>query len=131
MQATSLTDVVRVAKFEYDFAKHGGAVGAITVKGKPVPAGAIILDGGIHVKTAVTSTGNATVALKAIGADDLSDAVAKANLTANAMLAIKPVGTAATWIRVATGFDSLTFTVGTEALATGKIAVWLKYVVTA
>jgi hypothetical protein len=131
MQSTGLENAKKVAYFEYDFAKHGGAVGEITVKGNPIPAGAIIKEGLIHVKTAVTSSLAATVQIKALSADDILASTAKATLALNALVATVPVGTAASAIRVTSAITGLVFTVGTGDLTAGKIVVALEYIVTA
>ena len=130
MQENGLETRKGVAVFEYDFAKHGGAVGDITVDPKLLPKDAIITSGVLHVKTACTSGGAATVAIKAVGTDDVLAAAAVATLTLNALLDVVPVGTAATMIRC-TAATQLTFTIATAALTAGKIAVALEYVVTA
>ena len=130
MIETALEGRVGLAVFEYDFAKHGGAVGAITVGPKLLPKGAIISDGLIHVKTAVTSAGAATLQIKAVGADDILASTAKASLTLNAILDTVCDGTAANMIRC-TAYTQLTFTVGTAALTAGVVAVALRYSVTA
>jgi hypothetical protein len=114
------------AVFVYDFAKHGGVAGDITVGPKLLPTGAIILDGLIHVVTAFTSDGSATVAIKAVGTDDIMEATAIASLSLNAMLDIVPVGTAATVIRC-TAATQLTFTIATADLTAGKMAVGLRW----
>lgn len=130
MQENGLETRKGVAVFEYDFAKHGGAVGDITVDPKLLPIGAIVTSGVIHVKTAVLSSGAATVALKLVGANDVLAATGKASLTLNALLDTVPVGTAATMIRC-TAATQLTVTVAAAALTAGKIAVALEYMVTA
>jgi hypothetical protein len=127
MRTSPLESNCRQASFQYDFTRHGGAVGAITVPGDNIPADAIILDGIIRVNTAVTSSGLATVAIMAQGAADILAATAKASLTLNALLNTVPVGTAATAIRLTAAITGLTFTVGTEALTAGKITVSLRW----
>lgn len=127
MKTSPLENNVRQACFQYDFAQHGGAVEAITVYGDNIPADAIILDGIIRVNTAVTSDGSATVAIMAQGANDILAATGKASLTLNALLDTVPLGTAATAIRLTAAISSLTFTVGTAALLTGKITVALRW----
>lgn len=128
---SGLISAKHVSYFEYDFSRHGGAVGGITVYGDPIPSGAIIKEGIIHVKAAVTSDGSATVAIAALSANDILAATAKASLTLNALVATVPVGTAASSIRVTSNITSLTFTVAVAALTAGKICVALEYVITA
>lgn len=131
MQASGLFSHKNVAYFEYDFAKHGGAVGEITVPGDVIPEGAIIKEGLVHVKAAVTSGGSATLQIKALTTDDILASTAEAGLTLNALLATVPVGLAASSIRVTSDIIALVFTVGTAALTAGKIVVALEYIVTA
>ena len=128
---SGLISAKHVSYFEYDFSRHGGAVGSITVPGDPIPAGAIIHNGVMHVTTALTSTGSATIAVQALSANDIKTATAVASWSANAILATVPVGTAGTSIRVTSNITSLTFVVAVEALATGKVTVAIEYYITA
>ena len=131
MKTSGLENAKKVAYFEYDFSIHGGAAEAITVYGDVIPIGAIITSGMIHVKTAVTSAGSATVAIQALSSEDVLAATGKASLTLNALIDTVPVGTAATAIRCTSTVQSLTFTPAVAALTAGKICVALEYVVTA
>jgi len=128
MQNIGLETGKKIAFFEYDFAVHGGAAGDIEVEGTPIPSGAIIKEGIIHVKNAVTSGGSATLQIKALSTDDILASTAKASLTLNALIATVPVGTAASSIRATSNITALTFTVGTAALTAGKVMVALEYV---
>lgn len=65
---------VKHALFRYSFASEGGAVGDITLRGDPVPSGAIVIDALILVDTILASGGSATVALKIQGAADINNA---------------------------------------------------------
>ena len=60
MQRQGLEPAKRVAYFEYDFARDGGAVGDIAMRGDALPEGAIITSGMVQVIAAVTSGGAAT-----------------------------------------------------------------------
>ena len=131
MKKTGLATSKGVAYFEYDFSKHGGAVGAITVSGDVIPEGAIITSGIHHITEAVTSGGSATVAVKALSSEDLLAATAKASLTLNALIDTVPDGAAANMIRVTSNITALTYTVAVAALTAGKIVTALEYVVTA
>jgi len=120
-------------KCVYDFAKQGGAIGAINLKNSAldstcvVPKGAIIRDVIVDVVTAVTSGGAATVALTTgQTAADLLGATAKTSFTLNALLAGVPVGTAATAFKL-TADRTLSATVATAALTAGKLNVHVKY----
>lgn len=131
MQASPLEkfQVERVAHFVYDFAKHGGAVGAITLTDDVIPDDALITRGAVHVKTACTSDGSATVALSVNSANDVmgTTAGAVANLSLAANIVVVPVPqTAATWIKT-TAKKNLTFTIAVAALKTGKVEIFLAY----
>lgn len=127
MERRGLEPAKRVAYFEYDFSRDGGAVGDIDLRGDGIPEGAIVTDGKIHVQTAVTSGGLATVALKLLSAEDVLAATAKATLSANAILDVVPVRTAATSIRNTTAGAKVVATVAVEALTAGKFVVALEY----
>ena len=132
MQEHGLESSKSVAYFEFDFATHGGAVSAITVAGsRPIPSGAVITSGVIHVKTAATSGGSATVAIHALSSEDILAATAVASLSLNALLDVVPDGAIANMIRATSNITALTFTVATAALTAGKIVVALEYFVTA
>jgi len=115
-----------IAIFEYDFDVHAGAQGAIVIGMGRIPAGSIILDGIIWVVTAPTSGGSATVAISALGANDLLTATAIATLSLNSFHDIVPVCTAATVLRATTNIGC-TFTIATADLTAGKIAVAIRY----
>ena len=130
MSLNALAPQKNVAYFEYDFDKHGGAVGAISVQGNGLPAGAIITSGVIHVTAAVTSGGAATVSVGLVSAADLRAATAVGSLTLNALLDVIPDGAATNMIRVASADNTAIFTVGTAALTAGRIVLAIEYFVT-
>ena len=125
MQNAPLAGRLGWAVYEYDFAKHGGAISAITVGPKLLPAGAIIMDGIINVKTACLGT-NGTMQVMAVGADDILTATNVSSLTLNALIDIVPVGTAATMIRC-TAATQLTCTIATTAFTAGVVAIGLRW----
>jgi hypothetical protein len=127
MERQGLEPAKRVAYFEYDFAKDGGAVGEITLRGDALPEGAIVHDGMIHVHTAVTSGGAPTVALHLLNAQDVLAETLKATLALAAVLATVPVGTAATAILNTTANNKLKMVIGVAALTAGKFVVALEY----
>lgn len=60
---------------KYDFATLGGAVGAITLTGDTIPAGAIVLDSVVITDVAPTSAGStATIAVSVESANDVVNA---------------------------------------------------------
>ena len=62
---------IKHAVAEYDFAKDGGAVSTINLRGDSIPSGAIIVNALIDVRTIPTSGGAATIALNTEGAGDI------------------------------------------------------------
>ncbi len=55
------------AVFAYDFTVDGGAVGTITLRGDPIPANAVVLNGALVVTKACTGGASNTGALKIEG----------------------------------------------------------------
>lgn len=129
MVQSSQASRVGLALFEYDFDVHGGVAGAIVVGANRLPAGAIILDGVIHIITAPLGT-TSTVAIHVTTAEDVMAATAEASLTVG--LLVDPVcgGLATNMIKVAAP-SGCTFTIGVNDLTAGKIVVGLRYIDTA
>lgn len=126
---TGLQDNLKVATWEYDFAKDAGAIGAIALRGPKLPVGAIVIGGYIDVETAPTSAGAATIALKITGADDMLVATAIASFTIDVLLACVPdLATVADAVRVATAAKGVTMTIADFALTAGKFNVCAQYV---
>lgn len=72
---------VHVTTFKYEFAEHGGAIGAVTIQDKTIPDNAIILWGLIDDPTTDLAGATATVSLGIKSAGDLhaADAIADIN----------------------------------------------------
>lgn len=117
-----------VAQAGYDFAKDGGAVGDITLRGLSLPAGAVVDIGKLDVQTSLTSGGAATAALKLVNAADVLAETAMAGLAAG-VKDLVPDGTAANTVKT-TANTKLVLTVGTAALTAGKFVVCLEYYIT-
>ena len=113
---------LRSFDFTYDFAKHGGAISAITVGPALIPPQTIIIQCTIRVVTACLGT-NGTMQLMLVGTDDVITATNVSALTLDALIVGVPVAqTAATWI-LTTAATSLTFTIATTAFTAGKVNV--------
>lgn len=125
MDRSGLEDGVKEFTFLYDFAKHGGAVGSITVGPKLIPPETIITQGIIRTITAVTSAGAATIAMHLNSSEDVLAAEGKASFSLDALIDVVPVGTAATSI-ICTAHTQLTVVVATAALTAGKFTVTLQ-----
>ena len=110
--------------FTYDFAKHGGAISAITVGPKLIPPQTIITHCVIRVVTACLGT-SGTLALMLVGANDLITATNVSALTLDAVIVGVPVPqTASTWV-LTTAATQLTATIATTAFTAGKVDVHL------
>lgn len=117
----------RLAVGLYNFATDGGAVGDITLRGDAIPSEAIITDVLIHVDTALTSGGAATVALKAESAADLNAADPISGAPWSTTGAKRGDLTATTAPVKTTASRSIVATVGAAALTAGKFSVYVSY----
>ncbi|SDO95690.1 hypothetical protein [Desulforhopalus singaporensis] len=128
MQNSALENRKKVALFQYDFEKDGGAVGDITLRGPSIPDGALVDFGLIDVQTAPTSGGAATIALELASAGDVKAATAIASFATGPVSAV-PDKTAGNAIKLAAN-ASLTMTIAAADLTAGKIVVALEYFMT-
>ena len=112
--------------FEYDFAKEGGAVGNITLRGGSIPKGAVVTSGMILGITDLTSGGSATCALALVGADDVRAAADFDTINDGTMEDVVPVGTAATAVLTVTD-EPLVMAVAVAALTGGAFRVALEF----
>lgn len=119
---------VKLARARYEFALDGGAVGDITLRGDSIPSGAIITDALLHVDTALTSGGAATVAIKTESAADINAADAISGAPWSTTGAKRGDLTATTAPVKTTAARSIVATVGTAALTAGKFSVVIMYV---
>ncbi|HEY3314476.1 MAG TPA: DUF2190 family protein [Bacillota bacterium] len=125
--------VKRTVKALYDFAVHGGAIGAIGL-GVYIPIKAVITRTYVEVLTTLTTAGAdaGTIALHAEAADDIVAAIAVSN-AANpwdaGMHEGVSTGTAATFKKT-TAARQITATIAGQAVTAGKFYVVAEYVVT-
>ena len=116
-------DIVYV-KGTYDFSEDTGATTS-TYDLVEIPVGCVIVDAMLHVETAGTSGGSATIIVgQTSDTDSIIESVAVAALTENSVhsLAAKRY--------TASGENNLLMTIGTAALTAGKfhLHVWFKKV---
>lgn len=124
---------VYVARAVYNFAKDGGAVGAIT---SPVviPNRAVVMGGFVSVITTCTSAGAdaGTMAISVEGANDIVSAIAindASNPWDAGRKAIVPKRNTPESTSVkTTAARRVTFTIATQAFTAGKFVVYLEYV---
>lgn len=116
----------QIARLVYDFAEDGGAT-ADTVRLAQVTGKILVVEATLHVITAFTSGGSATVTLGAETAD--ADAFAAA-VAVGTLVDDYVVKTAAGQILVidgASATDYITLAVGTAALTAGKLELIMRY----
>jgi len=123
-----------VAKGNYKFSRDGGAVSTINLKDQDgvgtivIPSGAVILNTFVHVTTACTSGGSATLDLNSEAANDLLAAEAVASFSSGAKIAgIPDFGTLADSV-VTTADRTLSVSINTAALTAGEFNVYVFYV---
>lgn len=125
---------LRVARATYDFAEHGGAIGAISL-GVTIPNDAVVCGGFVDVKTTCTTAGAdaGTMALHVQGANDIVSAVAVndgGNPWDVGLHAIIPKANTpeSTGIKL-TADRAITATIATQAFTAGKFTLFLYYLV--
>jgi hypothetical protein len=127
------SQVLQIARGQYDFATDGGAVGDIDLTSQSlIPDNAVIVGGLVSVLTAVTGGGSATLAVKVEGAGDM---VAAADVTGSPWSTtgfkdVIPDGTGSTAVQT-TAARKITATVATADLTAGKFDVVVFYTVLA
>jgi hypothetical protein len=120
MPASALEGSVDKYVQEWDFARDGGAIGAIDFRGPKIPNGFRITSTFIEVLTGLTGGTNAEIAISMNTAGDLkASAVLTAYASAGVVAGI-PVGTAATAVK-ATANRTITLNVTVAALTAGKL----------
>lgn len=126
--STSSEGRAKYARFFYDFAAQGGAISSITMTGDAIPSGAIVIDALIHVDTALTSGGAATVALQLESAADVNAVDAVSGAPWSTTGAKRADFTSTTAPIKTTAARSLLAVVATATVTAGKFSVVLTYV---
>lgn len=122
MPAFGLEGSVDMYMVEYDFARDGGAVGAIACRGPQIPSGFRITSAFLETLTGFAGGESATIAIHVEGANDILSQVVLTNFAAAGVDAGVPVGTATTSVK--TTADRIVYlTVGTAALTAGKMRI--------
>jgi hypothetical protein len=127
MERQGLEPSKNVAYFEYDFGLDGGAIGTIKLRGNRLPKDAVITDGMIHVKTAVTSGGATEVTLGVETATDVLGTTLKAAMGAGVLVDAVPDGTVAKAIVTTTDGAGVTMAIGVATITAGRFVVALEY----
>lgn len=115
---------------EYNFDKHGGAVGTIYLAHEPIPINAVITNSYIDVITALTSGGAATGAVTVESAGDIQAAAAVSgapwSTTGRKDTTAPEPGTESGYIKT-TVQRTIAFAIATAALTAGRFKVVLEY----
>ena len=114
---TAVNDAAEVPASNKTMAAHPLAV--------TIPDNAIVIGGSIDVITAVTSNGDATVAISLVNENDLLTATGKASLAIKAQLPLAAVISQPIKLEAA---KAVTVTVGTAALTAGKINGYILWI---
>ena len=132
-QSLSSLTGLHITKFTFDTAANDNGdtpASNKTMAAHPlavtIPDNAIVIGGSIDVIAAVTSTGDATVAISLVNAADLLAATGKASLAIKAQLPLAAVIAAPIKLEAA---KAVTVTVGAAALTAGKIngyIIWME-----
>jgi hypothetical protein len=136
----------QVLQAVWDFSKQGGATGDIelldakTLKRAGIPVGAIVKNCAIHVLGIPTSSGSATLKFSTGFFDgDIKAATGKASFaTSDSLIACNTTGgSVSSWIKLPGYSDRYSpgyskeytpkLTIGTAALDSGKISVFIEY----
>lgn len=122
---------LRVARVTYDLGTAANRTVGAHALGTSLPAQAIVVGGFMEVNTALTGEENATLAVSILNANDIQTAVAVSgapwSTTGRKAIVPKANTPESTSIKL-TAAKQVTFTVGTAALLTGKVTVYLYYV---
>lgn len=130
MSDHGLSNKKGIAYLEFDFAKDGGVVGDITLRGNVLPAGALITGGWLDVATAVAGGATSTLALKVVSAADLMAAMGVGNFLADVLIPLGQIGPIGKAIGPLTAYKTPTLTVAAAALTAGKFTLALEYIIT-
>lgn len=126
--------VMRVAKAQYNFAVHGGTIGAKNL-GVAIPAKAVICGGFVEVLTTCTTEGSdaGTMALSVERANDIVAAIAVSDVSnpwdAGKHAIIPKANTPESTSVKTTVARNVTATIAVQNFTAGRLNVWLYYVV--
>jgi len=127
----------QLAKFEYDFAVDGGAIGSSPLRANvsSVAAGMVITDMYVYVESAITSGGSATLTLGNTDVDGFMTDIFALVGSANAVVRAGEVAGALLWddtndhmlaYRVSSDLG-LALQIGGAALTGGKLHVYVEF----
>lgn len=122
---------LRVARATFDLAVVANRTAEAHPTAFKIPVNSIIVGGFMEVNTAITGEASATLAVHVQSANDIQTAAAVigAPWSTIGLKAITPKANTpeSTGIKITSSDKPITFTVGTAALLTGKVTVYLYY----
>lgn len=117
-----LSPKIHATEFKYDFSVHGGAIGAVTIQDKTIPANALILGGLIFDPDTDLVGATATVSLGIKTAGDLHAADAIADINAGPLW-VDQITLGSTAPIETASQEGLIVTIATAALTAGVFRV--------
>lgn len=120
-------------KWYYDYATDGGAIGAITLRGPKLPAGAVITRAFYRVLTTLTSATDAATGSLGILVDDVAGIKAAIAISNGANpwdagnVECIQTGAASAFSEITTAERDITFTIAVEALTAGAFVLVCDY----
>jgi hypothetical protein len=125
---TGLQQALKAGIWEWDFAKDGGAVSAIAMRGPKLPVGSIILAAYLDIETAFVGAGSSS-AFHVTAANDIYSVAVVGTYTLDALLkGVPDFATVADAVRVATTAKGVTHTISGAVLTAGKCNVICIYI---
>lgn len=117
------------ARAYYDFATDGGAIGALTLRGDAIPAGAVVLSATVNVATGLLPVTTSTISLGIESATDVrAAAVATGTVVLSAAGTVLSAATRATAPVVTTVDRSVVATIAAGAFTAGRFSVLVEYI---
>ncbi|PHR26543.1 MAG: hypothetical protein COA36_11725 [Desulfotalea sp.] len=117
----------KVRVVEYDFARDGGALGVINLRGATLPKNAVLTSALVDVHTAVAGGAGSTISIDLASESDVRGALPLTNYTTG-IKACNQNGTATNAIKL-TEPKMPTITIGELPLTAGRFNVILEYVI--
>lgn len=124
-QSSNQLGVIHYARWTYDFAVSGGAVGTINLTPQ-LPAKAVVIGGIIDPATSLLGAAGATVSFGVEAAGDLKAAASVTGYASTGRSSLIPAWTGATSVKT-TVARGLSVVIGTAAITQGKANIFVEY----
>lgn len=124
-QSANQLGLMHYARWTYDFAVSGGAVGTINLTPQ-LPAKAVILGGFIDPSTSLLGLSGATISFGVEAAGDLKAAASVTGYASTGRSSLIPAFTGATSVKT-TVARGLSVVIGTSTITQGKANIFVEY----